>query len=295
MCARRRRTWNNRGALQEQLGNLVAAELDVRRALELGGCPKAATNLSRISGLLSRAVLELSPLQPCWKALPPTPDQCALVTFTFGEGPIGLFLVDAAPDVHQHQQHIAHSEPQHSEPLSTAVTAGEPDGAAAGELDVAAAGELDGGEPAGAAARDSGAGGGRGHAYVCPWAAEGEVLIAEVYEGSQAYACSVPVGGVLESLNGTAFGRLSHTEASARMMRATRPLALRVRCPPGWRACGDGGACETDAALQDTLATNGGCVFADGFKACLTPLPPGGCSYGEPQPVESIQCNGEVT
>ena len=29
------RTWNNRGALQEESDNLVAAELDIRRALEL--------------------------------------------------------------------------------------------------------------------------------------------------------------------------------------------------------------------------------------------------------------------
>lgn len=87
-------TWNNRGALQEQLDNLVAAELDMRRALELGGCAKAADNLARIAARLAEAELELRPLQPCWRT-PPAPDQCALATYTFVDGPIGLFLVNA--------------------------------------------------------------------------------------------------------------------------------------------------------------------------------------------------------
>jgi Flp pilus assembly protein TadD len=51
------RTWNNRGALQEDCGNLVAAGLDLKRALELDGSyAKAAENYARVSSLLEPEV-----------------------------------------------------------------------------------------------------------------------------------------------------------------------------------------------------------------------------------------------
>ena len=58
------RTWNNRGALQEELGNLVAAELDIRRALEIDGkFEKAEANSARVrQTLLDAGPLELRPL-----------------------------------------------------------------------------------------------------------------------------------------------------------------------------------------------------------------------------------------
>ena len=54
------RTWNNRGALQEERGNLVAAELDLRRALELQpDNARARANQQRIASKLLESALEL--------------------------------------------------------------------------------------------------------------------------------------------------------------------------------------------------------------------------------------------
>lgn len=83
------RTWNNRGALQEDSGNLVAAELDIRRALELDpGCEHASTNLERISLELMQGDLELRPLEPS--------SSSAVSAFVFEAGPLGILLEQSA-------------------------------------------------------------------------------------------------------------------------------------------------------------------------------------------------------
>ena len=71
------RTWNNRGALQEELGNLVAADLDLCRAVELGGCDKAAENRARIMSLLAQSEMELQALPPCRLVPYPCPGETA--------------------------------------------------------------------------------------------------------------------------------------------------------------------------------------------------------------------------
>lgn len=64
LAPRDARTWNNRGVLQEQLGNLVAAELDMRRAVELDPLfDTAADNLRRVGELLRAAEMEMQPLR----------------------------------------------------------------------------------------------------------------------------------------------------------------------------------------------------------------------------------------
>ena len=67
-----------------------------------------------------------------------------------------------------------------------------------------------------------------------PAAEPGEPVIGAVYDGSQAAARGVPVGGVLVGVNGVSVGRTGHTEVLRMVQHAKRPLALRVRCPPGW-------------------------------------------------------------
>ena len=214
-------TWNNRGCLQEQMGNLVAAELDVRRALELGGCEKAGSNLARIcQALAEQGGMELRPLQPCWHKAPPARNQCALVTFTFADGPIGMFLVNAGELV--------------------------PAGAgSAGGASSTTAGRTNAGTTTGAWAH----------------AADGEVVVHTVYEGSQAHAAGAPVGSVVDAINGRAIGRMTHEKCSGLLGQATRPLALRLRCPPGWRAPG------VDDALDDAASGSGLRCDGDGDGA----------------------------
>lgn len=64
----------------------------MRRAVELGGCPKAADNLLRISELLRDRDTELLPLRPC--AL--VARDGAVLTYSFDRGsPLGLLLVNS--------------------------------------------------------------------------------------------------------------------------------------------------------------------------------------------------------
>lgn len=245
--AARRRTWNNRGALQEQMGNLVAAELDVRRALELGGCAKAEHNLHRICTELSgRGGMELRPLQPCWEKAPPAPTQCALVTFTFEEGPIGMFLVN-----------------------SVSPTEGGGEGGTEGAQDGDGGGGADVDDDAKAAA-------------ACVWAhaKPGEVIVHTVYEDSQAHDAGVPIGCVLVGINGRTIGKMAHGECSGLLGQAARPLALRMRCPPGWRARASDILCDEPLAEEGMHAA---VDLREGEQALAvpvvqhdaTPLPPG--------------------
>ena len=200
------RTWNNRGALQEDLGHLVAAELDVKRALELGGCPKAQENMERIAARLASGDIELRPLRPCWRALE-SDSHGVLVTFTFGEGPLGMFIVNAG----------APMRPRASQP------------------------------PFPEAAEAAASGEGEERLERWPAARDGEAVIANVFEGSQAYDCGVPVGGVIVGINGTTIGAISHAEITGRMQAASRPLSLRVRCPPRNATPGAHGAGDAEA------------------------------------------------
>ena len=75
-----------------QMGNLVAAELDICRAIELGGCAKAEENRARIAAHLAESETELRVLPACRLA---HRRAGAVLWFEMGEGPLGLFLVNA--------------------------------------------------------------------------------------------------------------------------------------------------------------------------------------------------------
>ena len=219
------RTWNNRGALQEELGNLVAAELDVNRAVELGGCDKAVENRARIGQLLALGETELRLLTPCSMV---EGRAGSVLWYVFEEGPLGLFLVNTAGKA----AGVAASSSSTGEAAgwsgSSEEAAGSP-GEPAGVAEVA--------EPAEVVDAGGGAGGG---ARACVAsdssplgaAAPGEVVIAAVYQDSQAASHGVPVGGIIVGLNGSSVGKLPHAELTRRIGEAPRPLSLQVRCPP---------------------------------------------------------------